>query len=512
MNSGIAGASSGGVLSEMIALGAMESYLIKGATVTFFRYRFARHSNFALESVYQQFNSQVSFGSDSEILLNRVGDLIYFLYIVIDLPGIVACRNGSSACGGNRIFRGVNPYPSLNAVDAAGDGDSGVDNFQSGAQEADQLYFDQYYNGVRDAYLTDQYGARNAAPAPDAFTDTSSFQQEFFQAACDNSGLATVPWVHWHQAIGQKIIERAAYVIGGHMIDQLFSDYLYMWEELSGKAGKRLREMIGKRDTRRQLIEDSKANRRLYVPLPFSFTQNSGNALPLVSLQYHGVRLHVKFEELKNLLVVSDPNVNVLKSSDFTPLQSQDLKAWVDTTYVYLDVEERNRFSTANFDQLITQVQYYTDEQRTKSIHIPIRFNHPCIEFIWALRRKVNEDQNNSFNYSGIDGRDPFSNLILKFNNQPRFSGRTAQYFRLVQPYQFHSSIPDSHVYCYSFALDPESAQPTGSVNLSRIDNAEMIIDLQEGLEQEVVQVILYARNWNILRFVEGVGGTLFSN
>ena len=39
----------------MIALGAMEAYLIKGATVSFFRFRYSRHTNFAMEPVFQNF-------------------------------------------------------------------------------------------------------------------------------------------------------------------------------------------------------------------------------------------------------------------------------------------------------------------------------------------------------------------------------------------------------------------------------------------------------------------------
>ena len=48
-----------------------------------------------------------------------------------------------------------------------------------------------------------------------------------------------------------------------------YSDFLFMWEELSGKSGRRLMEMIGKRHSRSTLICDSRQRRTLYVPLPF---------------------------------------------------------------------------------------------------------------------------------------------------------------------------------------------------------------------------------------------------
>jgi len=92
LNEGVTGATSSGILSQMIALGAMNAYINKGATVSFFRFRYNRHTNFAFESVQQPFGSAVQFGQQAEIVLNRAGDLIYFMYVVIELPGIIALR------------------------------------------------------------------------------------------------------------------------------------------------------------------------------------------------------------------------------------------------------------------------------------------------------------------------------------------------------------------------------------------------------------------------------------
>jgi hypothetical protein len=47
-----------------------------------------------------------------------------------------------------------------------------------------------------------------------------------------------------------------------------------------------------------------------------------------------------------------------------------------------------------------------------------------------------------------------------------------------VQPYQAHSRFPaaDRWVYCYAFGLKPEELLHTGSVNMSRMDNASLRI------------------------------------
>lgn len=51
-------------------------------------------------------------------------------------------------------------------------------------------------------------------------------------------------------------------------------------------------------------------------------------------------------------------------------------------------------------------------------------------------------------------------------------------YYRQVQPYQAHARIPapDRYVYCYAFGLKPEELLHTGSVNMSRMDNANLRI------------------------------------
>ncbi len=161
---------------------------------------------------------------------------------------------------------------------------------------------------------------------------------------------------------------------------------------------------------------------------------------------------------------------------------------------------------------MITQVQCYNICVKTSQVRLQLNFNHPTIELIWAVRRQCQDQANNHFNYSGKFGRDPVKAVSLRFNNLPRFSGKEGRYFRLVQPYQHHSLIPDAFIYVYSFAINPEDPQPSGSVNLSRIDNTELLLDLQDELCDENTCIIVFGRNWNIFRYREGLGGLAFSN
>lgn len=468
-----AGATSGGSLAQLIALGSADKHLTSNPDVTYWRVRIQKCTNFAMESILQNFQSATTFGTEISATLNRTGDLVYFLYVLIDIPAIAA-----QAVPSGTLMPTCNPFPCLNLCDPCDDG-------------PEEGQCTDYPNGDGDVFDTD-----------DNFDD--------FDEIDDCSGLVR-PYCHWVNAIGFAAVSRASFSIGGQIIDTVYSHYMFMWEELSGQPGKRLTEMIGKRHTIAQLVADSQFDRRLYVPLPFYFTQHSGNALPLVSLQFHSVQVQVCFADLSKLIQTSDCNVQVMKCCSGTPITPQDMNAMLDITYVYLDMEERDRFAVGSFQQLITQVQEYSCTTNNARVTAQLNFNHPVLEMFWAVQRKCQADANNTFVYSGYKGRDPVRRATLRLNNLCRFD-REGPYFRMVQPYQFHTLIPTEFIYDYSFALHPESCQPSGSLNMSRIDNTDLTLCLQSELAGKENAVYVFARNFNILRFKEGLGGLLYSN
>jgi hypothetical protein len=86
--------------------------------------------------------------------------------------------------------------------------------------------------------------------------------------------------------------------------------------------------------------------------------------------------------------------------------------------------------------------------------------------------------------------------------------------YRLIQPYQHHSRIPESYVYNYAFCIAPESGceQPSGSINMSRLDSVEMGFEMTDGMENGNFQIQVYARSYNVLRFKDGLCGLAFAN
>jgi hypothetical protein len=111
-------------------------------------------------------------------------------------------------------------------------------------------------------------------------------------------------------------------------------------------------------------------------------------------------------------------------------------------------------------------------------------------------------------------GENPVVTAKLQLNGQDRFSEREGPYFDTVQPYQHHTRSPDTGINVYSFALRPEEHQPSGTCNMSRIDNATLQLVLSNNTigGEDTAKVAVYATNYNVLRVMSGMGGLAYSN
>lgn len=460
-----------GSLTQLVAKGALDMYLTENPTSTFWRAAYARCTAFSMESIKQDIVT--TGGTSTTVTLNRTGDLLYTQYLMLEVPGIRLAKQDLAPVEPNQP-----PEEDAETVCPC-DGDD-----------------DAYLQVCREA----------------------------------ESEIDGVRYVHWTNAVGMAALDHATLLIGSQYVDTIFGDFLFAYEELSGRVGRRLLEMVGKRYTREELIVDSQEKRTLYVPLPWWFTQFSGAALNLAALQFHTVSIQFRWRTVADL-IVGNPKFAPVKPSDCVvctgpggqvPLSEGSIGKNLLSTYVYLDTDERSAFSSMTADQLIIQHQRISQDGLVGGRQtIPINFNHPILELIWYARRKSATNSNNWFNFAGPYNRDPIKYASLQLNAQERFGGDQlpANYYRLVQPYQAHSCIPDTFVYCYSFALHPEdTTTPSGSANFSRIDNISFTVTLETpgtlsgNQGTDTFDVVVHAVNWNVGRLRNGLFGVAYSS
>ena len=433
----------GGGLLQLVAYGAQDVYLTGNPQITFFKVVYRRHTNFAIEAIQQTASGSNSLGSRATYQITRNGDLIHRVY---------------------------------------------------------------FYGKLKNTGAT-------------------------------SKKIALVP------NVGQKLLKTVELEIGGQRIDKHYSEWLYIWNELSLPYGKRegYYKMIGANNENCCTLLPSTSSYELYVPLEFWFCRNVGLALPLIALQYHEVKINIEYESVTNLCDISDKNYcqendkltgggNNGTGYSNTELTLDEPTLWVD--YIFLDTDERRRFAQLSHEYLIEQLQFTGTDTITTSGSNPdsmkslrMNFNHPCKELVWAIRSST--DANNVYwnNFSTADadnttGNDTFNNYVISknpvmqakimLNGNDRFATRQGEYFSLVQPYQHHENTPDMYhkgINVYSFALKPEEHQPSGTLNMSRIDTAVL------SLSSRIAGTIhVFAVNYNVLRILSGMGGLAYSN
>lgn len=522
--------SSSGALLQLLACGAMDGYLCRGATRTFWKPAFARATQFSLESIPQAFQGTPTWGGESTCTIARSGDLLWKQFIRLTLPGLTTQKRDdtpnvsqpafpSAECDGQKCAD-LSVY--LNWVS---------DGYTAASDNTKQVMLD---DGKRQ-WEAVRYGC---APAPVGFANSSLFDAPDFDAC----------W--WTEAVGFAAIKRLELKIGGSVCDVNWAELMFINEELCGHSGKKLTELIGRtfRSVDR-LIEASRQQQILYIPTGFWFSSAPSLALPLAALAFHNVHLTCHWSPLSALIHKSMCDLLVLRSDTGMPLGDSDLQAAVENVFVHLGQDERDSVinapqgSPACFDKnaqkftapdymkangkwanhegglmyLIYQHQGKRVPIQSANMEVPLGMSFAVSCLMFCIRRKSAKESNDTFNFSGIGGdRDPLLNAALAFNQTTRVSSHPAVWWRLVQPYMHMNSMPLSRIYSYSFALSPcVTTEPSGTANFSRLDSIILDVQLQEefgsGSESEA-ELFIFCRNWNILRICSGMGSISFSS
>jgi Large eukaryotic DNA virus major capsid protein/Major capsid protein N-terminus len=75
-----------GGLINVVSYVSSDLYLTGAPQITFYKMVYRRYTNFAMESVIQEFDNDIEFNQESELIPERVGDLIHKGYLRIKIP------------------------------------------------------------------------------------------------------------------------------------------------------------------------------------------------------------------------------------------------------------------------------------------------------------------------------------------------------------------------------------------------------------------------------------------
>ena len=564
----------GGGLMQLVAYGAQDVYLTGNPQITFWKVTYRRHTNFAMESIEQTFNGQADFGRRVQCTISRNGDLAYRTYLQVVLPQINACQP-PEAQGSARdaVFARWIDNPGLNMIDyvEVEIGGQRIDrqygqfmhlwNQLTMTAEQERGYNKMVGQTTQLTYLTDpsfstvNIPCNTGAPCNTCVPRCSLPETTLYVPLqfwfCRNPGLAlplialqyhevkinielngldcllwAVDALHGQGGNGtSNKTTLGAYtkslVAASLYVDYVFLDtderrrmaqnpHEYLIEQLQftgyesvGSSSNKIKlnfnhpckELIFtvQKDYFVDCCKQFETGEQLYKALgvqPWNYT-DCIDALPNAYHAFAGPMTAGSGEFVVSGLFVAPGAMTVSTETgqlfEGVPgalqIQASDALAWGPTYYDgWYPTSGAPLGSGSGEESLVSDAGAFVLAETALDMH--------C----W--------------------GENPVVTAKLQLNGQDRFSEREGTYFDTVQPYQHHTRSPDTGINVYSFALRPEEHQPSGTCNMSRIDNATLQLVLSNDTigGEDTARVAVYATNYNVLRVMSGMGGLAYSN
>ena len=145
-------------------------------------------------------------------------------------------------------------------------------------------------------------------------------------------------------------------------------------------------------------------------------------------------------------------------------------------------------------------------------------FNHPVTTVMWVVQKKANVTALDYFNFERTSGKgdDTITSAVIKFNGSERERARGPLYWRTLTSSEYFNRTPRKNMYMYSFAQYPLSWWPSGSANLSRIDNTTLEFTMPtvdaDGAAFGEADVTVIAENFNVVRVQGGMMAKRYAN
>ena len=252
---------------------------------------------------------------------------------------------------------------------------------------------------------------------------------------------------HWANNIADIIVKNARIIIGGHVIEEYDTEYMYIYNKLSYSVDKQLqldklmcKDKLKYNPQRYSFPANgadinnmlpSYEEQTIFISLPFWFHRNIGASLPIVNLLYHDAILEIELrplsqlinyhKEINTLTNTSNPP-NLFKHTQIKSVENlqKDIvlaifknKTWninpiLNAEYIFLDEELRKTFNKNTLQYVVEPITKVIIHN--KHGHLDLRDeptnsmpHHPCKEIFVVPRRNDVKNTNNWLNFTNWD-------------------------------------------------------------------------------------------------------------
>jgi hypothetical protein len=520
-----------GGLIQLVAYGFEDLFLTGNPQITYFKTVYRRHTNFSKEQIPQNFLGTAKFGKKVSCTLSKDGDLIGNVILVVTLPSINQFSDSDN----------VSKFAWVHRI--------GFSLLKTIEIEINDIIIDRHYGewlSLWSELAGDFYGDQSRGfkimigEVPDLY-DFSKTKNEFTLYIplqfwfCRSTGL-NIPLVSLHYSDVKLNIEfndedfcyivaPSDYIVCQGNISN-YTDYEYIEQNINGdiRAGLFIKYDV----TTKKLYYVSLTNNK-FVGVPGVATTDAEKAAILAQSTTSWYYITGK---TSRFYMLPDFNVSTLKYSvaAIRNLKFKDCFLLVD--YFFLDDDERVRMSQSKHDYIIEQL-FYTPNVTIDGINRNSRIivDQPCKLLVWVVQLDSNHNSKDYYNYSNsyrhkieqdtllpdltvgeVTGSSLISTETILLNGYERLSSRSSDYFNIVQPFQHLRFAPQVGINSYSFSLYPVLIQPSGTCNMSQID--DILIQTQVGssiTSSNSASLRAYGLSYNILRITSGIGGVVFT-
>lgn len=322
-------------------------------------------------------------------------------------------------------------------------------------------------------------------------------------------------FVHYVNAPATATIQQASFRVNNMECDIFTRLSLFVYGELSVGASKRdgYNAMVGKYDTREELILASKRRAIYYQIIPFFFCRYITQILGVVCGLYSTPELTLMLAPLDQLIVRSHANVAVLNASTNTALKESDVDVSVDMVKIVMQEDERERFQNMPYDVIVTlHGQDSVQTKNSDSALVTYKCGHNITAVHWVVQRMAALEQNDHFSTAGLLGEHPIAHAEVRAGMSVRCMSREPEFWQLQTHMNHEVTVPtSSYIYSSYFCLQSKVSTPNGGNQFGRYGGLGVFVQLQPGLENELVRVSIFVEFMMLFKYEGGAMGTMFA-
>jgi hypothetical protein len=500
----------GGGLVQLAGYGLQDMYLTHKPTITYFKMVYKRHTNFSSESIPQFFQNQPNFNGRYTCNIAKNGDLMGQIYLCATLPSIPKIIDTSF------INQDINlkNIAVTSWIEKVGFGLISSIEFEIGGKVIDKLYGDWLNIWYE---LTQRFNKNALNTMIGNIPQLKTYQNghgsyllhipiPFYFCKYNGLALPLIALDYNDVKINVEFNNLSNLLIVGP------TNYIQIQENVVNyNKNEIIYQNVGNVLVYAKFIKyDENTQRLYYIKLNNSTTFITGYPITGIDTDYI-------VNPASSIVEYNYKNkINSIFNLENITLGSTFL--YVD--YIFLDNSERLKFAKSNHEYLIEHIQFDNEKVLINNNNkIKITYNHPtkALYFVTQFDYIQNSNLKDLFNYTNNieknKGINIINNVQLLLNGNDRITSRSSQYYSWIQNYQGYSNAASEGINIYSFSINNEQYQPSGSCNFSRIDDINLVLTVDKSVSyNKPAYAKIYALSYNILRIINGVGGLAFDS